>query len=75
MEKLINEIVEKWIKDNKINTEKVSLIKKDLDSAFTEVYEAGLDDGYWNGHDQGYDDGYEQGYSDSEDDVEHSGNS
>lgn len=62
MDKVIDKLIDKWLKDSKINKEKLSQIKAELDDALCEVYEGGLDDGYWNGHDEGYDEGYAEGF-------------
>jgi flagellar biosynthesis/type III secretory pathway protein FliH len=62
MDKVIDKLIEKWTKDGKINKEKLSQIKVDLDDTLTEVYEGGLDDGYQDGHSDGYDEGYGEGF-------------
>lgn len=58
-EEILKPLFEKWVKENKINPEKVELMKEDL---------VGLIDVlFWHGHDAGYDDGYDMAYEDFED--------
>lgn len=56
---ILKPLFKKWVEENKVNPEKVELMKEDI---------VGLIDVlYWHGHDAGYDDGYDQGYEDAED--------
>jgi len=65
MNNLSEHIIEKWIKENKLNKEFVAQITVELNSYLQTAFDAGMEEGDENA----YDEGYADGLSDAEDEL------
>lgn len=65
MNNLSEHIIEKWLKENKLNKEFISAITTELNSYLQTAFDAGMEEA----DEAAYDEGYADGLSDAEDEL------